>query len=70
MSDGIVRAWKKPEPRVKKPKRMKRQNKKRTAARYEENFGPKADWVRSLVCVVSGSLGSAWDPIVAAHVRG
>lgn len=52
-------------------KRLNPRNKKRAAERFEENFGPKAGWVRDcLLCVVSGSEGSKSDPIVAAHVKG
>jgi hypothetical protein len=53
-----------------RPKGLKPRNEVRAAKRYEENYGPKADWVRSLACVVSGSGGSKSDPIVAAHVLG
>lgn len=65
----------KPAPRERTPKPLKRgkrlspRNQKRAMEAYERDFGPKAGWIRSLCCVVSGSEGTKADPIVAAHVR-
>jgi hypothetical protein len=62
-----------PKPARREPKPRKRlnpRNEKRARQRHEDDFGPKADWVRSLACVVSGSEGTKNDPIVVAHVKG
>lgn len=64
----------KPDKRIRLPKTLKARkrinarNPERAAESFERDYGAKASWVRSLVCVVSGSEGSEFDPIVAAHV--
>jgi hypothetical protein len=40
-------------------------NPKRARAKYLRNFGPKADWIRSLPCLVP----ACWRETVAAHAR-
>jgi len=49
-----------------KGRRMKRRNRKRRARRYEEEFGPRADFARGFPCVVRGC--DEW-PTQAAHVK-
>lgn len=66
----------KPAKRIKAPKRLQAKkginpvNRDRRSERFNEDYGPKADWVRSLCCCVTGREGREADPVVAAHVQG
>jgi len=51
-----------------KRSRLNPVNSKRRKKKYERNFGEKADWIREQECAVTGSPGTDWNPVVAAHM--
>lgn len=56
---------------MRRRKRIRARNPERAERLFERNYLSEefVTWIHSLACVVSGSGGSSWDPIVAAHVR-
>lgn len=59
------KAWLKRGPGPKRKTRLNPVNRKRKKKRHRDNFGPKAEWIRSLPCVCCGGR----DRVEAAHAR-